>query len=434
MIPTIKPAMSASPIRHPWLTMADTGSPAWWQKLRACGTPVIEEHHDNTCTVAFFWRDPHGNEHQSDICQVLLDINSVTDHHSWTPTSLVRISGTDIWFKTLALDATWRGSYSFIPLCAHDVPDAQRQNGDDEQQRQWWLSVVSNAVTDECNPWRSHGGGWGQASALHLPGAIPQQPWKNIDFGKTDPCQPATLKTLSWNSQRLQRQRPVWVYSSAPHPSDNLPLIILLDGRRWIEAMPILPVVAEQTQAGHMKPAVYVLIDSIDGAIRSEELPCNRCFWEAVQQELLPLVRQFHRFTDQPKQTVVVGQSFGGLAALYAALHWPERFGAVVSQSGSFWWPHDHLIRHESSLKVQPSDAVGWLGEQIQSGLGARDRLTVFMEVGRREGLMNSFNRNIRDSLLSSGHNLMYRQFDGGHDVLCWRGGVIDGIQWVLQT
>ncbi|XNM47213.1 hypothetical protein ACLK15_03325 [Escherichia coli] len=25
---------------------------------------------------------------------------------------------------------------------------------------------------------------------------------------------------------------------------------------------------------------------------------------------------------------------------MYAGLHWPERFGCVLSQSGSYWWPH----------------------------------------------------------------------------------------------
>ena len=60
----------------------------------------------------------------------------------------------------------------------------------------------------------------------------------------------------------------------------------------------------------------------------------------AVQQELLPLVKAIAPFSDRADRTVVAGQSFGGLSALYAGLHWPERFGCVLSQSGSYWWPH----------------------------------------------------------------------------------------------
>ncbi len=45
-------------------------------------------------------------------------------------------------------------------------------------------------------------------------------------------------------------------------------------------------------------------------------------------------------FSDRADHAVVAGQSFGGLSALYVGLHWPERFGCVLSQSGSYWWPH----------------------------------------------------------------------------------------------
>ncbi|MBA1936014.1 prolyl oligopeptidase family serine peptidase, partial [Escherichia coli] len=85
---------------------------------------------------------------------------------------------------------------------------------------------------------------------------------------------------------------------------------------------------------------VYVLIDAIDTTHRAHELPCNADFWLAVQQELLPQVKAIAPFSDRADRTVVAGQSFGGLSALYAGLHWPERFGCVLSQSGSYWWPH----------------------------------------------------------------------------------------------
>lgn len=45
-------------------------------------------------------------------------------------------------------------------------------------------------------------------------------------------------------------------------------------------------------------------------------------------------------FSDRADHTVVAGQSFGGLSSLYAGLNWPQRFGCILSQSGSYWWPH----------------------------------------------------------------------------------------------
>ena len=36
---------------------------------------------------------------------------------------------------------------------------------------------------------------------------------------------------------------------------------------------------------------------------------------------------------------MVAGQSFGGLAALQAVRHRPDRFGLALGQSASLWWP-----------------------------------------------------------------------------------------------
>ncbi|WP_239515736.1 alpha/beta hydrolase-fold protein, partial [Klebsiella pneumoniae] len=77
-----------------------------------------------------------------------------------------------------------------------------------------------------------------------------------------------------------------------------------------------------------------------DTAHRSRELPCNPDFWLAVQEELLPQVKSMAPFSDRADHTVVAGQSFGGLSSLYAGLNWPQRFGCILSQSGSYWWPH----------------------------------------------------------------------------------------------
>jgi enterochelin esterase-like enzyme len=128
----------------------------------------------------------------------------------------------------------------------------------------------------------------------------------------------------------------VWVYATGDDPSAERPLAILLDGQFWAESMPVWPALAALTEQGLLPPAVYLLIDVIDTTHRSQELPCNPDFWLAVQQELLPQVQAITPFSDDAGRTVVAGQSFGGLSALYAALHWPQRFGCVLSQSGSF--------------------------------------------------------------------------------------------------
>ena len=54
-----------------------------------------------------------------------------------------------------------------------------------------------------------------------------------------------------------------------------------------------------------------------------------------------------------PHQTIVVGSSFGGLAAAFLGLRLPDTWGTVLSQTGWFrWHPEDDA-------------QYGWLGRQL---------------------------------------------------------------------
>lgn len=140
--------------------------------------------------------------------------------------------------------------------------------------------------------------------------------------------------------------------------------------------MPVWSPLAALTREGRLPPAVYLLIDAIDNQRRGVELPCHRDFWLAVQEELLPLVHGYALFSDRPDRTVVAGQSFGGLAAMFAALNWPQRFGCVLSQSGSYWWPH------------RDGRGTGFIGEQLRQGEVSAAGLRVWLEAGQREPII----------------------------------------------
>ncbi|WP_316044390.1 alpha/beta hydrolase-fold protein [Serratia ficaria] len=127
----------------------------------------------------------------------------------------------------------------------------------------------------------------------------------------------------------------------------------------------------------------------------------------------------------------MAGQSYGGLAALYAGLHWPQRFGRVLTQSGSFWWPHLEFVIEARA--GQPA-SVGWLTEQVAQGVGAAAPLTVFQEAGDREEEIAHVNRQMNRALSAAGHRVHYRAVAGGHDAVCWRGGLIDGLKILLTS
>ena len=185
--------------------------------------------------------------------------------------------------------------------------------------------------------------------------------------------------------------------------------------------MPVWSPLAALTREGKLPPAVYLLIDAIDNQRRGVELPCHRDFWLAVQEELLPLVRGHAPFSDRPDRTVVAGQSFGGLAAMFAALNWPQRFGCVLSQSGSYWWPH------------RDGRGMGFIGEQLRQGEVSAAGLRIWLEAGQREPIIFRANQALLAQLTTTQQTIFWRQVDGGHDALCWRGGLTAGLIQLWQ-
>jgi iron(III)-enterobactin esterase len=419
------------------LGAADLGTAAWWQRVAARGAPLVERYGPHEVCVTFLWRDPKGSAATSPICRVYADVNSVTDHHSPAPQSLVRLGETDVWCWQVVLPSDWRGSYVLIPVTAagrapaFSGSEAEKK----QQQRQWWRSIQRHAVADPLNQCIARNDR--TVSALHLPDAPDQRAW--IAFDRGDAFAPDVPQpfALSWRSARLGTVRTVWLYATGADalPAAMLrPLVLLLDGQRWHEDLPIYGALAAETDCGRLPPAVYALIDAIDGAHRERELGCDRVFWQALQTELLPLIAAQMPHSALAADTVVAGQSLGGLAAVFAALQFPARFGAAASQSGSFWWPRVELLHAPfgQSCARRPG-ARGELAERVAQSPRAAAPLRVRLDVGRREDVMIDLTETLRAALVDAGHDVVSRDYEGGHDALCWRGALIDALRELLD-
>ena len=132
----------------------------------------------------------------------------------------------------------------------------------------------------------------------------------------------------------------------------------------------------------------------------------------------MPWIHKKFNISDRPEETVVAGSCFGGIAAAYAALKAPQRFGKVISQSGSFWWPgkgqdiaEDFLIgNYEQSVKlpIQFSIEIG----SLETASLDYDPMTA--------------HRKFRDILLNKEYKVDYEEYIGGHDMVCWRGTFVN--------
>jgi enterochelin esterase-like enzyme len=108
-----------------------------------------------------------------------------------------------------------------------------------------------------------------------------------------------------------------------------------------------------------------------------------------------------------------------GAAALLLAARRPSAFGSVIAGSPALWWPG------ENGQVSGAGVAAAYAGHTPAGRL--------FLDAGTEEGGLLADARAFRATLAEAGHDVVYREFRGGHDHACWRGSLAGGIVAVLS-
>jgi enterochelin esterase-like enzyme len=389
---------------------------AFWQSVSEQGTPLIESLPDdsNHMLVTFVWR---GNEYTQNLVIFggLSHLESI-EHHQ-----MVRLLDTDLWYKTYKVWSDVRTTYQFslndslIPLDQEPNVKARVESfqPDPLNPRQFIYA------RDEENPASIDM----TFSVLELEGA-PAQPWIN----KREDVPSGQVDTHRLASSILGNERRVFVYTPPGYTTEHEPygLLVIFDGLAYIRLVPTPTIMDNLLSEGKIPPLVVVLPDSLDQETRSRELPCYPPHVDYLRQELIPWVHEHYHVTSDPAHTIVAGSSYGGLAATFTALKAPDIFGNVLSQSGSFWWGQKH----------QEDPGPEWLSRQFAQS--EKLPLHLYMDVGLLERSstqdMVGTNRRLRDVLRKKGYFMRYNEYAGGHDYICWRGSLSDGLIALTET
>jgi enterochelin esterase family protein len=262
---------------------------------------------------------------------------------------------------------------------------------------------------------------FGPYSYFELPNA-PAQP-----YIKEQPGVPhGKLTRLKIKSTILNEERDYGVYTPAGYSTKDQPynLLLLFDGEDYgngvTNLVPTPTILDNLVAQKKIPPTILVLVNV--GSSRIRDLSCSQTFVDFLAKELLPELRTNYRVTADPKHVVVGGSSLGGVASACAGLMYPEAFGNILALSGAYWYIPG-WEKMGDSLYLGDS---GWVMRQyLQS---PKLPLRFYIEVGRYEEKQLSTNRNFRDILKLKGYPVTYSEFDGGHDYLCWRGSVADGL------
>ncbi|MDX3503932.1 alpha/beta hydrolase-fold protein [Streptomyces sp. ATCC51928] len=343
------------------------GTEAFWAKARTPASVPV----DGGWLTLFLWRGS----------------GAVLDFESWSPpVPLRRWEDTDCWYAEVPMPARLRVTYRVL------VGDA--------------------AHADPFNP----AGAGADRSLAATPDAPPQPYWPDL---AADDVPPLPRTRIRWSSDRLGGRRTVRVHPVA----GGGPVVLLLDGDDWLYLHPAVAAFDAAAAAGAMPPVTLVFVPAKD---REAEFACRPGLWEAVRDELLPLVGACGVPADLDRM-VVAGQSLGGLSALYAALEFPELVSRIACQSGSFWWAPGAV-----DLPDPLGGAVGGaIAERLRRGADL-SRLRCAFDVGEHETRMLPHCELAESLTERAGATVRVSRSASDHDRAGWRHALVRDVAWAL--
>ncbi|WP_105616169.1 non-canonical purine NTP pyrophosphatase [Vallitalea okinawensis] len=232
-----------------------------------------------------------------------------------------------------------------------------------------------------------------------------------------------TMKKYMIYINKLGEERRVRVYT--PHgynvTNDPYKFMVLTDGDEYINILSTKAVLDNLIAEKRISPTVVLFIDSTD--TREEELSCNDIFLEVLADELMPWFRANYHISLDPKDGIIGGLSLGGLTAAYIGLKQSHLFGNVLSESGAFWYKPD---------RCEETERACWMSKKYNQV--DKLHLKFYLNVGILEEFDNMIgvNRKLRDILQAKGYDVIYEEFKGGHDYLCWGETLANGLMALI--
>ncbi len=387
---------------------------ALWNRLVRGGTPLVEPVPGdlNSRLVTFVWRPRSPVDRPAIYTPMANPLNGELQ--------LIPAGATGVWWRSFVVPRGTRSMYAF----SRTMAPGRSANGEA------WASFFRHLMADPHGRERftmakdpdDPTDTDAVISVMSLPGA---PPWPS----PRESGRPRMIRS-SIESRHLPGRRSVWVGFPGGRSSDPgaLNLVIAFDGVAYDSAIPTPSIVRDLVRRGAIGRTAVVLVGNVVHA-RDKELAHNPKFVRFLVDELLPWLRDRREIDVPAERTVLVGSSLGGLAAAYAAVEAPERFGNVLAQSGAFLWS-----------KASGSDRSPALFEEYARAPRARTRF--YLDVGRLEtvvfpgaskSLLDGV-REFRDLLRRRGYPLRYLEFTGGHDYACWAAALGNGLEYLLGT
>jgi predicted alpha/beta superfamily hydrolase len=195
-------------------------------------------------------------------------------------------------------------------------------------------------------------------------------------------------------------------------PKRRFPVLYVHDGQNVFDGMTSyipnaewkLDEAAEALiQAGMIEPIMIVGIDNAGADRGNEYLPIRVSpngrpdrayggraddYGKMIMEEVKPMIDAKYRTKTGPRDTGLMGSSFGGIITLYLGMKHPDVFGKLAVVSPSLWVGNGALLKLVSEMPKLPRSRV-WVDMGLAEGneyLRTRQLAETFRKKGYREG------------------------------------------------
>ncbi len=305
-----------------------------------------------------------------------------------------RVDGTDLWKLTIDL-----------PECSRVEYKIEHVEGEN---RKWLMDPLNTRVAHD--PFGANSVCYGRGYST--------PPWTLPD----EEARPGAMEAFRVISKVYRERREIEVYLPARfRKRRRYPLLIVHDGRDYMRFADLHRVLDNLIHRLEIPPMIVALTNSPD---RLKEYGADPRQADFLADELIPGMIARYPVIDQPEARILMGASFGAVAALSAAWLRQGLYGGLLLQSGSFAFSDigkhgrgpafDPVARFVNAFREDP----GHPGDKV------------FVSCGIYESLIYE-NRSLVPVFQEARMELRYVEARDGHNWENWRDRLREALSWL---
>lgn len=231
------------------------------------------------------------------------------------------------------------------------------------------------------------------------------------------------LATLKFASSTFQDTRELEIYLPARfRRSRAYPLLVVHDGLDYLRYADLKNVLDNLIHRLEIPAMIVVLTQSPN---RLVEYTGNEQHARFLSEDLLSAVAAKFPLIDDRNARGLVGASLGGVAALHAASRYPQIYGQLLLQSGSFVF--SDLGHHKKGPIFDP--VVRFVNEFRNHPFAIAEK--IYMSCGMYESLIYE-NRSLVPLLQDQGMQIFFEEARDAHNWENWRDRLRQGLTWLF--